>query len=70
MLVLECPHCSISIEIDQINCGIFRCCIFKNGVQIPPHLLRAECEKISKYIWGCGKPFKYENGKLIKCEYI
>jgi hypothetical protein len=68
---MNCPHCGIGIEIEKINCGIFRCGIYKhNGEQIPPHLPKSECDELKDSIWGCGKPFKYENGKLISCDYI
>ena len=70
---MNCPHCGITIEIEQINCAIFRCGIYKhNGQQIPPHLSKEECDKLKKYdkIWGCGRPFKIANDILITCEYI
>ena len=70
MEILFCPHCNIGIEIESINCGIFRCGIYKNGMQINPHLPKEECERIKNEIWGCGKPFQYIDGKIIKCEYI
>lgn len=67
---MECPWCKIGIEIDQINCGVFRCGILKsNGLQIPPHLGREAVEKIRDFIWGCGHPFKLKDGVLIKCEW-
>lgn len=67
-IILECPHCGGLIEIEQINCGIFRHGIFKNGTgQIPPHDPK---KNYGDTIWGCGNPFKYENGKLIICDYI
>ena len=68
---MECPHCGIRIEIEQLNCAIFRCGIYKEtGKQIPPHLSKPECDQIKDKIWGCSKPFRYENGKLIICDYI
>lgn len=68
--MLKCPHCGITIEVVALNCGIFRCGIYKKtGVQIDPHLSKEECDKI-KDIWGCGKPFQYINGKLEPCLYI
>ena len=68
---MNCPHCGICIEVEEINCAIFRCGIYKhNGKQIPPHLPKSECDTIKDVIWGCGKPFKYENKKLIICDYI
>ena len=68
---MNCPHCGIAIEIEQINCAIFRCGIYKQiGQQIPPHLPKEECDQIKDKIWGCSNPFKYENGKLIICDYV
>ena len=77
MDVFECPHCGIGIEIENINCGIFRCGISKeSGYQINPHTPKEDCDRMIKecLIWGCGKPFKvvYENKKikLVQCEYV
>ena len=71
-MVNKCPHCSIQIDIVKINCGIFRCGLYvlKNGKikQIPPHSNEEKVKKIfNKYkVYGCGKPFKYNNGKMVK----
>jgi hypothetical protein len=68
---MECPHCKTMIIVEEINCGIFRCGIYKlSGLQINPHLVKDECDRIKDEIWGCGKPFRIENNKLIKCDYI
>jgi hypothetical protein len=72
-MLLSCPHCGISIEIVELNCGIFRCGIYKaTGEQVSPHLSKEGCEtlKNNDKIWGCCKPFKYEDGKLVVCDYI
>ena len=70
MDILFCPHCNIGIEIESLNCGIFRCGIYKDcGLQINPHLSKAECERIKDDIWGCGRPFEYSNGILKECDY-
>ena len=72
-MLVECPHCDVCIEILEVNCAIFRCGIFKDtGEQIQPHLPKQECDALKKEdrIWGCGRPFKYEGGKAIVCEYI
>jgi hypothetical protein len=66
-IYLECPHCGGLIEIEAINCGIFRHGIYKSGTQIPPHDPK---KNYGDSIWGCGLPFKYENGKLVICDYI
>ena len=70
---MRCPHCSIQIWIESINCGIFRCGVYKHTyVQIDPHLSQAECERIKQedLIYGCGKSFQYDNGDLVPCDYI
>ena len=72
-MLVECPHCGVWIEILEVNCAIFRCGIFKsNGTQIDPHLSKKECDalKNADKVWGCCRPFKYEQGKAIVCEYI
>ena len=70
-MLFECPHCGIRIEIVEINCGIFRCGILKDtGQQIDPHLSKVECEALAGSIWGCSRPFKYEDGSVSVCEYI
>ncbi len=74
-LIIQCPHCELYVEIEQINCGIFRhgayAMINNVIVQLPPHAAPAEC---SKAFYGCGKPFRLalENGNLIaiKTDYI
>jgi hypothetical protein len=71
--ILNCPHCDMNIIIVEVNCGVFRCGISKfTFTQIQQHLSQDECEKLVKddIIYGCGKPFMYHNGKLIKCCYI
>ena len=65
--IFECPHCHGGIEIIEIACGIFRHG-YINGQQLPPHAPKEQCE--DPKIIGCGKPFKYENGTLVKCDYI
>ena len=74
---VQCPHCEDFIEINQINCAIFRHGTLKsNGHQIPPHLPKVQCDDLIKQnlIFGCGKPFRVniEDGKLIAiiCDYV
>ena len=70
---MECPHCKISIIVEEINCGIFRCGIYKDTyLQVEPHLPKEECDTLKKNdsIYGCGKPFQIKNLQLIKCDYI
>lgn len=77
MIIVNCPWCDCTIEIEQLNCAIFRCGIFKeSGNQINPHESQENCEQFSKnnLIHGCGKPFKVQYIQdyfiAIKCDYI
>ena len=69
--IIFCPHCGGMIEIELINCGIFRHAIFKNGTQINQHADKQTCEKYLKdnLIFGCGGPFKILNEKIQKCDF-
>jgi len=79
---VECPHCTILIEILELNCRIFRCGIYKKNLkQIDPHLPKNECDNLfkDKKIYGCGKPFIVEmvnsttdelTYKAFVCDYI
>lgn len=72
-MLVECPHCEVLIEILEVNCGIFRCGIFKvNGEQVPPHLPKDACDdlKDKNHIWGCCRPFQYVDGKVKPCDYL
>jgi len=74
-MIINCPHCNISIELTEIRCGIFRCGIFKKDfTQIPPHSTEEECDNYNKenLIYGCGKPFQiiFPNFIIQKCNYI
>lgn len=79
--VVACPHCAGTIDIAQLNCGIFRHAVFKSSLEgIPPHTPMAECERLvaSGAVYGCGKPFRarqvHENGRIVyaveSCDYI
>jgi hypothetical protein len=70
MECMECPTCGIGIEIISVNCGIFRCGVYKStGVQIDPHMPKVQCDAIKDQIYGCATPFKWVDGKLVKCGY-
>ena len=76
-IIIICPHCNISIIIEQLNCCIFRHgTIIKTGEQINPHASKKECDEYikQKLIYGCGKPFKItkNNEEYIAsiCDYI
>lgn len=75
MLLIQCPHCGIDIEVIAVQCGIFRCGILKsNGKQIQPHSNKSYCDKIKSEdkIFGCGRPFHINtpNNIPVKCGYI
>jgi hypothetical protein len=66
------------IEIEQLNCRIFRHGTLKhNGQQMNPHETKEVCDYFAtnNMIYGCGKPFQIiENEKkefiAIICGYI
>lgn len=73
-----CPHCELLVEIEQINCGIFRHGMFKGtGNQVEPHLPKEQCDILinTDQIYGCGKPFRVvmdETGTFCAqlCDYV
>lgn len=70
--IVRCPHCGLVSEIEEINCGIFRCGYYIDTLlQIPPHLPQAECERLvqRKEIYGCSKPWRFVNGLVMGCDY-
>ena len=77
-MIIICPHCKEYIEIEQINCGIFRHGVIKaNGIQVDPHSSEELCNFYIKNnkIFGCGKPFKIiftseNNYEFVICGYI
>ena len=72
-LVVNCPHCSDPIIIEELNCCIFRHGIFKEtSLQIDPHSSEELCNYYisQKKIYGCGKPFRVEVDKAVVCDYI
>jgi len=77
-IIVECPHCSGTVIIEQINCSIFRHGVYiSNGSQMNPHECKEVCDNLAStnQIYGCGKPFKLtknEDGMYLAryCEYI
>ena len=73
-MFINCPHCSVTIEIEKLNCRIFRCGILIiNNTQINPHLDKTSCDALYKNgeIYGCGKPFFIDtSGNAVVCDYI
>ena len=77
IIVVTCPHCKLFIEIEEINCAIFRHGVLKNtNKQINPHSSKEDCDRYVKnnMIIGCGKPFKLihinNEYKTEICDYI
>ena len=77
-IVVTCPHCQIPVEIEQLNCRIFRHGTLKNnGQQMNPHETKEVCDYFvtNNMIYGCGNPFKIEQNQdgefvAIVCGYI
>jgi hypothetical protein len=77
-MIISCPHCKEYIEIEKINCGIFRHGVLKNnGEQIHPHSSEELCNFYiqNNKIFGCGKPFQIiftseDNYEIQICGYI
>lgn len=73
MFIVVCPHCLCQVEIQDINCGIFRHAIYKDtNEQIPPHTSKEICDRlfIENRVYGCAKPFKIEGTVAVACDYI
>lgn len=77
LATVECPHCKCLVQIEQINCAIFRHGTYKhNGQQLNPHLPKAECDRLvaAEAIHGCGRPFRVEHTNdglvAVVCDYI
>ena len=72
-MYMDCPSCGIKIEIEAINCGIFRCGRYKDtGEQVPPHLPKEQCEELIREdkIWGCCQAIRYDQGRVQVGEYV
>jgi hypothetical protein len=71
-MIVLCPHCEHYTMIEQLNCGIFRHAVFKDGTDVPPHSSKKDCERFVELdlVLGCCKPFQIVNQTVIKCEYI
>lgn len=76
-IIIKCPHCDLFMEIEQLNCKIFRHGILRsNGKQIGPHSPKELCDYYIKNdkIYGCGKPFRIEKTGAeyipLICDYI
>jgi len=74
MYVIDCPHCSDPVQIESVQCGIFRHGAYKENAnrQIPPHASKEECDRLvaNDLIYGCGKPFRFDGAIVSQCNYI
>ena len=74
--IVECPHCNMGIVVDALNCGVFRCGVWKDtGLQINPHMSEDECRDAIGNVWGCSKPFRIYTdasgvSRTTTCGYI
>ncbi len=72
-MIVICPHCGDPIEILEVNCAIFRhAWIIETNQQLDPHAPKEVCDRLlaAGFLYGCGKPFRLENGKAVACDYI
>ena len=62
VMFFECPHCQGDLYIfpNEVNCGIFRHAIYKDGRQVNPHAPKNICDALvaEDKVLGCCKPFK------------
>lgn len=72
MLIVTCPHCDIPVEIEKLNCGIFRHGTYKNGKQVDPHMPKDQCLALlqKNLVYGCMGPFRIVGEQAEKCDYI
>ena len=75
LFLVKCPNpkCDMVIMVEELNCAIFRCGVFKETFQqIPPHLSEIDCLDLieRKLIYGCATPFRVVNRTAEKCDYI
>ena len=78
MIVVKCPHCHLLVQIESVNCAIFRHAILKDSyTQVPPHAPKEVCDRLIEEgkVIGCCKPFRVRLGEdgtysPEMCEYI
>ena len=59
MHLIYCPKCNGTIEVESINCEIFRHAVYKNGDLYDPHSTPEKVETDRSLILGCGVAFRY-----------
>jgi hypothetical protein len=73
--VFACPHCNELIDIQTLNCGIFRHAVDKITNEQFPHASEEMCMQLlaEGKIFGCGKPIRVilENAHYVisKCDF-
>lgn len=62
MFVTQCPHCRDELYLleTELNCGIYRHAVEKNGNSVDPHCSKERMDVLIKnnVIFGCGQPFR------------
>lgn len=71
---MNCPHCSLQIELVKVKCGVLRCGIYrlKNGKirQLPKHASEERINALKpQIIIGCGNPIRYTDNGLVKASW-
>jgi hypothetical protein len=61
--IIECPHCFAYIMIEQMNCKIFVCAVYKStGTPVNPHISKADIDHLlaTDQVYGCGGSFELQ----------
>ncbi len=73
-MFVNCPTCNREIEIVKVNCGVFRCGIYKKSYrQLGSHAKEKYVKKLleNDKIIGCGNPFRYSKTNGVKkCGWV
>jgi hypothetical protein len=67
--IVYCPHCEDAIQIQEINCGIFRHGVYKETMeQIDQHSSEEIVDNLIKddKIYGCGQPFRIVDNLVVE----
>jgi hypothetical protein len=59
MHIIFCPSCGGCIEVESINCQIFRHAIYRDGSLYNPHATDQQIETDRDVLLGCGVQFQY-----------
>lgn len=75
IIITKCPHCQVDVVIykKDIKCAIFRHGVKKKTMkQINQHAKKKVCDFLANnnLIYGCGKPFRLQNGIAVICDYV